>query len=889
MPQYRQATSRFLATVLFTDIVGSTEHAARVGDRVWRDLVEKHHAIVRRELRAFQGREMDTAGDGFFAVFEAPERAVRCAESITTAVAALGISVRAGVHMGECEVIGGKVGGMAVAIGARVAGLAGPGEVLVSGSVRDLMTGSDRRFEGGDPQELKGVSDQWRVYRLVPEEVDGEAVGPRQHSMVPLYTRRQKRRLLVTVAAVVALVLALSGAYVLTRTDPEVVVGENAVGVLDGDRVTSAIDVGERPSGIAVGAGSVWVTNSAEDTVSRIDPDTQAVAPISVGSGPSGIAVGAGAVWVANSSAGTVSRIDPRTNRVTPIRVLPGPTGVVVAAGSVWVTNTLGAAVTRIDPQTGKVLDEVPVGASPTGIAYGAGSLWVTNQSDGTVTRLDPATLRKETPIKVGSGPVGIAVADGAVWVANNLDGTLSRIDVENHSVNARTIDAQGGAYGVAAAGRNVWVSNPYAGTLSRVDSRHFTLVDTVPTRGAPLGLAVSGERLWFASAEAGKALHRGGVLRLAAQGLGGDFGPFDPAAIDPVAYDRYLWRLLAMTNNGLVGFRRTGGVGGSLLVPDLAASLPKPTDDGLTYTFRLRRGVRYSSGDLVRPGDIRRGIERAFGNKDGFFRHYQVIQGAADCRPTAPPCDLSAGIVVADRARTVTFHLTRPEPDFLALLALPAAYATPAGTPLHLQKGAHVPATGPYMVTAYDPAPTGKDGRPTGPGRLELARNSSFREWSGAAQPDGYADRIVIDTGLSQAQTVRRVADGRADAVWEGVPPAQVQGLQAKFPTQVRETAGIYMHFVYLNTTLAPFDNRDARRAVAYGMDRRAMSSDPNANLNAYGFGPLTCQLLPPDSQGYDPYCPYTLPGGGKGSGPRPICSRRRGWSARRARRVRG
>ena len=185
----RQVTRRFLATVLFTDIVGSTERAAELGDRAWRDLLERHHAVVRRELKAFHGREIDTAGDGFFALFEAPERAVRCAESIIAAVGSLGLQVRAGVHTGECEVIGGGVGGMAVHIGARVAALAGPGEVLVTGSVRDLMTGSDRHFDGGEPRQLKGVADPWPVYRLVPgggrrrgarlpPAVDGAAVHP---------------------------------------------------------------------------------------------------------------------------------------------------------------------------------------------------------------------------------------------------------------------------------------------------------------------------------------------------------------------------------------------------------------------------------------------------------------------------------------------------------------------------------------------------------------------------------------------------------------------------------------------------------------------------------------------------------------------------------------
>ena len=217
MPQRRLATRRFLATVLFTDIVGSTERAAQLGDRAWRDLLERHNAVVRRELRAFGGQEMDTAGDGFFAVFEAPERAVHCAESITSAVAPLGIRVRAGVHMGECEIVAGKVGGMAVTIGARIAALAGPGEVLVSGSVRDLMTGSGARFEGGEQRTLKGVEDRWRVYRLVPEVADGDAVASRRPSMVPLYTRRQRRRLAVAVAGVTVVVLTLSTAYLLRR------------------------------------------------------------------------------------------------------------------------------------------------------------------------------------------------------------------------------------------------------------------------------------------------------------------------------------------------------------------------------------------------------------------------------------------------------------------------------------------------------------------------------------------------------------------------------------------------------------------------------------------------------------------------------------------------
>ncbi|MDO8479235.1 MAG: adenylate/guanylate cyclase domain-containing protein [Candidatus Rokubacteria bacterium] len=148
---------RVLATVLFTDIVGSTERAAALGDRKWRDLLDGYYALARRELARFRGREIDTAGDGFFAAFDGPARAIRCAAAITAGVRSLGIEIRAGLHTGECEVIGGKVGGIAVHIGARVASLARAGEILVSSTVKDLVAGSGLGFEERGAHTLKGV------------------------------------------------------------------------------------------------------------------------------------------------------------------------------------------------------------------------------------------------------------------------------------------------------------------------------------------------------------------------------------------------------------------------------------------------------------------------------------------------------------------------------------------------------------------------------------------------------------------------------------------------------------------------------------------------------------------------------------------------------------
>jgi class 3 adenylate cyclase len=153
-----------LTTVLFTDIVRSTERAAELGDRAWRDLLARHHAAVRRQLARFRGQELDTAGDGFFATFDGPARAIRCAQAIINDVGELGLDMRVGLHTGECELHDGKLAGIAVSVGSRVAGEAGPGQVVVSGTVRDLVAGSGIEFEDLGMRALKGIPGEWRLY-----------------------------------------------------------------------------------------------------------------------------------------------------------------------------------------------------------------------------------------------------------------------------------------------------------------------------------------------------------------------------------------------------------------------------------------------------------------------------------------------------------------------------------------------------------------------------------------------------------------------------------------------------------------------------------------------------------------------------------------------------
>ena len=177
-----QVPGSVLATILFTDIVGSTERAAELGNRGWRDLLGQHNTLTRRELRRFRGEERDTAGDGFFATFDGPARAIRCAQAILASVAEIGLELRAGVHVGECELHEGKVAGLAISVGARIAAMANAGEVLASGTVKDLVTGSGIEFESRGKHDLKGVASPVRLYAATPEQSPPRLTAALEHS-----------------------------------------------------------------------------------------------------------------------------------------------------------------------------------------------------------------------------------------------------------------------------------------------------------------------------------------------------------------------------------------------------------------------------------------------------------------------------------------------------------------------------------------------------------------------------------------------------------------------------------------------------------------------------------------------------------------------------------
>ena len=479
----------------------------------------------------------------------------------------------------------------------------------------------------------------------------------------------------------------------------------------------------------------------------------------------------------------------------------------------------------------------LPVAA--TELAVGGGALWASQRVANRVVRIDTQAGKVVQEIPVGNGPTGIAFGSGAVWVANSLDGTLSRIDPETYAV-AAVIPTGDGPTSVAADDRSVWVSNQFDGTLVRIDPRTNRLARTYTVGNRPQGVSVvSGAAL--VGIRQADTEHRGGTLTIRTD------KSRPPDSIDyAVAYDTVSWPFLRMTGDGLTAFNQVAGVGGTQLVPDLAISLPTPTDGGKTYTFQLRRGIRYSNGRPVKASDFRWALERYL-EIGRLNTYYDGIVGAAQCE-RRKQCHLSRGIVTDDAAHTVTFHLVEPDPEFLYKLANNFAYAVPQGTPPHEIAAHPPPATGPYMIASYRPKR-----------ELRFVRNPYFREWSKAAQPDGYPDTIVLEIGGSIDDAVNDVVQGKADllsTLWSTVLPAdRLAALKTRHARQVQVNPSQLVASLFLNTRLAPFDHLKVRRALSYAIDRAAAVESQGGPDQAAP----TCQILPPDYPGYRPYCPYT------------------------------
>jgi peptide/nickel transport system substrate-binding protein len=323
----------------------------------------------------------------------------------------------------------------------------------------------------------------------------------------------------------------------------------------------------------------------------------------------------------------------------------------------------------------------------------------------------------------------------------------------------------------------------------------------------------------------------------------------------DPqVNYTLQEWQWLIFTHDGLTAFKIAGGAAGTKLVPDLAESIPKPTNGGKTWTFKLRSGIKFSNGQTLTGNDVKATFERLFkiGNSPNAGTWYNVIQGGDACVKTPKTCNLSKGVVV--NGNTVTFNLTKADPEFLDKLAVPFAFILPASTP---DKNVNIPppGTGPYKWVQFAPNK-----------QMKVVRNPFFKEWSKDAQPAGNPDAIVQKFGLSVEAEVTQVENNQADWIFDQPPADRLNELGTKFASRVHINPLTAVWYFAFNVREKPFDNLKARQGVNLATDR-------NALVKIYGGPKLaqpTCQILPPNFPGYKPYCPYTKnPGSGKWTAP--------------------
>ena len=838
-----------LRTFLIADVRGYTSFTQRHGDELAAKLAGKFARVTREVVEGHQGSVLELRGDEALCVFVSPRQAVRCAVALqrryvdeTGWEAALPLPVGIGMDIGEAVPVEGGYRSGALNLAARLCSLARSGEIFATPELTHLTRRLDgMSFVGRDPVRLKGLADPIRPVRVVPEGEDPYrqlaalgALPPKPDSLVapawlPDRLRRPPRLLL---AVPLALALIASGVVAVRVVGPGPLTGfrENVLGSVDlrSGALTGQADVGHEPSAVAAGEGAIWVVNKDDDTVSRFDPETGNVTAIDVHDAPTGLAVGGGNVWVADSASGELSRIDIATNHVTKtVPVGSGPTAVTYGDGAVWVADTTGNAVYLVDPKSGSAHVAAQVPGSPSSLVFADGRLWVTAALTGTVEVVDPRSGREIDSVHVGNDPRGIAAFGDSVWVANNLNGTVSRIPTNDPSATT-SLPVGAGPVAIAGDDHDLWVASTGSRSLTHIDPDRFQVVGHIPTASQPQALAVSDGRLWV-GAGSDPTIHVGGTLTAA---LPDYFGNLDPAH----AYATGAWVVLSDTNDGLLALRKEAGAEGDMVVPDLATRLPTVSDDGLTYTFQLRTGIRWSTGEPVTAFDIRRGLERTVAQ--GVWPLYGGIAGASDC--SRSDCDLSDAIHVYPDTGTLTITLTRPDPDFLYKLSLSGADAVPADTPFGKLKEP-IPATGPYMIAAQTST------------HVELARNPAFHEWSAAAQPTGYPDRIVIDS-ITGSDT--GTEPEYSDHDWVGTAfGADLDRVLDKYGSRVHVVPEPATQYVFLRADRRPFNNVQARRAVAYALNRSALAADWIQP------GDLTCQIVPPTIPDYRPYCPFTLP----------------------------
>jgi DNA-binding SARP family transcriptional activator/ABC-type transport system substrate-binding protein/streptogramin lyase len=665
--------------------------------------------------------------------------------------------------------------------------------------------------------------------------------GPRVRlDRPPAAGRRGKRLRATAVAVVLAMAIAFFLALEHGSSGSAHPPAANSLTLVAHDgHLSEEIAVGASPAHAIRAAGFLWTSNERDGTMSRIDITQRTVETIPVGRDPEGLAFADGEVWVANAGDGTIAAIDPRAGKVVrSVAVGNGPVALASRGTELWVADGIDGTLATVDARAGRLIRTVAVGAQPTAVAVSRDGVWVTLAGSGEVVELDRYGRGVIQAVNVGNDPSAVALAAQNVWVANALDGTVSRIDPRSGAVDA-VLRLGSAPSSLAVDHGSVWATLA-DGRLVEFDARSGRLTSSSTIGGKPAAVVPNGSSAWVTTLDSA-ASHRGGTLRLDTAEIS-ECVCFDPADYPSLAS----WQLLGLVYDGLVAYRRVGGPAGDSLVGDLAQAVPRPSADGRTYVFRLRSGVLFADGRIVRPSDVRASFERLFQiDHSGLAPFYAHILGARRC-VAGHRCDLSRGIVTDDRNGTVTFHLGSVDPDFLYKLALPPAFVVPFGSPMTIMH-LPLPGTGPYRVDEALQAH-----------KLALTRNPYFRVFAPEATPDGFPDRIVATTDVSALTQVAAIEHRTTDVATALVdlPSQLVARLATRYASQLHTDPLGATEYLFLNTRIPPFNRLTARQAVNQAVDR--------ARLVQLLGGPTaatpTCQILRPGFPGYRPYCPYGL-----------------------------
>jgi YVTN family beta-propeller protein len=512
-------------TFVFTDIEGSTRLVRQLRDG-YHDVLAEHQRLLRAAFSSHGGHEIDTQGDAFFYAFPSAAEAVRGAVEGQRALNDHSwpqdgaVRVRMGIHSARATPVDGRYTGLAVHRASRICSAGHGGQVLVSPATQSLLEDEDEDLAAGlldlGVHELKDIDRPVRLYQAPVPGLAAEFPPPRGGAG-PREPDEEKprppwwRRPAWLAAAALALAAVIVAVVLGTRssTGGLASVDVNNVGIIDPatNHIVDEVQVGRRPKPIDVGAGSVWVGNLDDKTLTKIDArgrTSSGTFPLDDRT-PTGLAVGEGSVWVAHGVTGKLSQVDQEFGHVAETIDVAGEAlgssngAVTVGDRSVWAVYG-DSTLARIDPRRVEVAGSTYAGSAPAGAAVFGGYVWVVNSESANVQRYQPATFEEGPlgqPTTVGRRPTAIAAGEGAVWVANTGSDTVTRID-PGTPPTTDVIDVGRGPAAIDVGEGSVWVANAGDGTISRIDPRTYD-VETIETGNAPSGIAVGAGLVWVA------------------------------------------------------------------------------------------------------------------------------------------------------------------------------------------------------------------------------------------------------------------------------------------------------------------------------------------------------------------------------------------------------